>query len=182
MKKGNIFPSRLLPIKAIIDINKASESASTLTRPDSLEAITPAPDIPKSITAVLNSLNALVGTCSAMSLNLPSNCPMIAALRAVSFSISESSEVDLFTDLAKSLYTVSRRIITPISSKISGSAFTIPRVKRSIASDIFLPKATEAALAPLVILIIFFVVNPAVDANAALVEASLKSNICPEAA
>ena len=68
-------------------------------------------------------------------------------------------------------------MITPNSSKISGSAFTIPRVKRSIASAIFRPRATEAALAPLVIRSICLAVNPAVVASAVLVEASWKSSM-----
>ena len=181
LKTGNTLDNKLLATNSIIPFNRFSASAS-LSMKGVRKVVAPEPTFSSiSVKLALNFAKASAGMLVAMSPNLPSNCPIMAALRAVSFSISVSSVVVLFIEWAKSLYTLSSLIITPSSSRISGSAFTIPRVKRSIASPIFLPRATEAARAPLVILSICLAVKPAVVANAVLVDASWKSSIYPEA-
>ena len=103
LKTGNIVRNKLRPIRAIIANSRALESARTLTRgPNTSEASAP-PSLTKSSTEELSCAKALAGILSAISPNLLSSCPIIAVLRAVSFSISVSSDVVLLTDLAKSL-------------------------------------------------------------------------------
>ena len=105
----------------------------------------------------------------------------MAFTRACNFSYSVSLAVVVPKDSAYFLYTVSNRIIIPISSRISGSAFTIPRVKRSIESVKSLPNATDAARATSAILTIVLLVRPEVAPRAAAVDACLKPIIYPVA-